>query len=318
MNILRQPPFPIQLPYEDLTADETYILEIYNDHSELIVSEQVTASDLGMVSYTLPRYFEKYDGTYSLYIYSMDIDEVADETVVIDNLYIYRPYVNPITLSDDECDIEEYAVLERTARHIIDTIVGGFYYESKSEEAIGLGTDVLPLRKRANKINAVYQNNVKVYDKNDPVDGQYSYIITPDSTALTIQIVGEYNRAQSKTVRMPVGASDSFMLYGDNYDQVLSLTEINGAPLFPKDWDYIVSGEWGWPVVPQDIKDATRLLIDDIKCGRLSYISKYITEYQTDQFKIKYSDMSLTGSGNLAVDRILERYSTPIYRLGVI
>ena len=318
MDILRQPPFPIEVSYEDLTANETYILEIYNDHSELILSEQVTASSLGAISYNLPTYFEKYDGTYSLYVYTMDVDEVADQTVVIDSLYIYRPYINPETLSDDQCDVEEYTVLERTARHIIDTIVGGFYYESKSEEANGLGADVLPLRKRANQINAVYENNVKVYDRINPIDGQYLYAITPDSTALTIQVVGEYNRAQSKTVRIPLAASDSFMLYGDNYDQVLSLTEINGAPLFPKDWDYIISGEWGWPVVPQDIKDATRLLVDDIKCGRLSYISKYITEYQTDQFKIKYSDMSLTGSGNLVVDRILERYSTPMYRLGVI
>ena len=318
MDILRQTPFPLTASYSGLLADTDYLVEIYDDHTSLIVSETITSSSSGVINYTIPNYFEKYDGTYSLYIYTMDIDGVADETVVIDNLYIYRPYVDPRTLSDDECDVEEYTVLERTARHIIDTIVGGFYYESKSEEASGLGADVLPLRKRANKINAVYENNVKIYDRIDPIEGQYVYVITPDSTALTIEVAGEYNRAQYKTVRLPIGASDSFMLYGDNYDQVLSLTEINGAPLFPKDWDYIVSGEWGWPVVPQDIKDATKLLIDDIKCGRLSYISKYITEYQTDQFKIKYSDMSLTGSGNLIVDRILERYFTPIYRLGVI
>jgi len=317
MDILRQTPFPLTASYTGLTADTEYILEIYNDHTELIVSEKVTSSPSGAINYTIPNYFEKYDGTYSLYIYTI-VDSIADETVVIDNLYIYRPYVDPRTLSDDDCDFEEYALLERTARHIIDTIVGGFYYESKSEEASGLGADVLPLRKRANKINAVYENNVKVYDRIKPLDSQYVYVTTPDNTAMTIQVIGEYNRAQSKVVRLPVGASDSFMLYGDNYDQVLSLTEINGAPLFPKGWDYIVSGEWGWPVVPQDIKDATTLLIDDIKCGRLSYIDKYITEYQTDQFRVKYSDISLRGSGNLTVDRILERYITPIYRLGVI
>lgn len=318
MDILRQTPFPLTVSYIGLSASTEYIVEIYDDHTRLIVSENITSSSSGVIDYTIPNYFEKYDGTYSLYIYTIDVDGAADETVVIDSLYIYRPYVDPRTLSDDECDVEEYAVLERTARQIINTIVGGFYYESRSEEASGLGADVLPLRKRANKINAVYENNVKVYDRIDPIDGQCVYVTTPDFTALTIEVVGEYNRAQSKTVRMPLGASDSFMLYGDNYDQVLSLTEINGAPLFPQGWDYVVSGEWGWPVVPQDIKDATKMLIDDIKCGRLSYISKYVSEYQTDQFRIKYSDMSLTGSGNLIVDRILERYFTPIYRLGVI
>jgi len=318
MNILRQPPFPFELSYEDLTADETYILEIYADHSELIVSEQVTASSLGVVSYTLPKYFEKYDGTYSLYIYTMDVDEVADETVVIDNLYIYRPYYNPSLLAEEECEIEEYVALEQIARQIIDTLVGGFYYETGAEEMNGLGADYLGLPRRANKINIVYENNVKVYDRFDPIDGQQNYIITPDGTGMTIAQSGVYNRLESKSVHMPVGASDSYMLYGDMYDQVAALTEIQGVSLFPNGFDYTVYGDWGWSVVPNDIKNATKLLIDDIKCGKLDHISKYITEYQTDQFKVKYSNISLEGSGNLIVDKILQSYSIPVYRLGVL
>ena len=117
---------------------------------------------------------------------------------------------------------------------------------------------------------------------------------------------------------MPIAASDSFMLYGDDYDAVQALTEVKGAAMFPRDWDYTVYGEWGWPVVPQDIRDATKMLMDDMKCGKLTHIQKYVTEYQTDQFKIKYSDLSLRGTGNLLVDKILENYSIPIYRLGVL
>jgi hypothetical protein len=71
-------------------------------------------------------------------------------------------------------------------------------------------------------------------------------------------------------------------------------------------------------VVPQDIKDATNMLIEDIKCGKLSYVTKYISEYETDQFRVKYNDLALKGSGNLLVDRILQNYSIPIYRIGVL
>jgi hypothetical protein len=60
------------------------------------------------------------------------------------------------------------------------------------------------------------------------------------------------------------------------------------------------------------------MLINDLKCGKLSYAQKYITEYETDQFRVKYSDLSLRGTGNLLVDKILEGYSIPIYRLGVL
>lgn len=318
MNILRQTPFPLEVSYSDLTPDTDYALEIYDDHTELQLSVTVTSNGSGVVSYELPTVFEKYDETYSLYIYTLDVNDEPEDTVVIDTLYIYRPYVNPLSLADLDCDEEEYTNLERTARQIIDTLVGGFYYTKGEVEASGLGADYLPLPKRANKINAVYENNVKVYDRVDPIDGQYTYVLSPDKTAVTIQVSGEYNRLQSKEVRLPLAASDSFMFYGDDYDAVQALTEIKGAAMFPKDWDYTVYGEWGWPVVPQDIKDATKMLIDDMKCGKLSYIHKYVTEYQTDQFKVKYSDLSLKGTGNLLVDKILENYSIPIYRLGVL
>ena len=318
MNLLRQTPFPLEVSYSGLDANTDYLLEIYDDHTFLKISEVVTSDSSGDVVYELPSEFEKYDETYSLHIYNLDLDDEPDQTVVIDNLYVYRPYLNPLSLADIDCDQEEYIDLERSARQIIDTLVGGFYYTSGEAEASGLGADFLPLFKRTNRINQVYENNVKVYDRLDPISGQNTYILSPDKTALTIQIEGSYNRQQSKQVSLPVGASDSFMLYGDDYDQVLSLTEIKGPSLFPKDWNYTIYGEFGWPVVPQDIKDATRLLINDIKCGKLDYISRYVTEYQTDQFKVKYSDLSLKGSGNLLVDKILQSYAIPIYRLGVI
>lgn len=318
MNILRQPPFPLEVSYSDLEVSTDYILEIYDDHTNLIVSEVVSSNGSGVIDFELPQGFEKFDDTYSLYIYTIDLDDLPDQTVVIDTLYIFRPYINPLTLTDDTCTQEEYINLERTARQIIDTLVGGFYYYNSEVEASGLGADFLPLPKRSNRINQVYQNNVKVYDRLDPVDGQYTYILTPDKTALTIQVSETYNRLQSKAVHLPIAASDSLMLFGDDYDQIMALTQISGPSMFPKDWDYVVYGEFGWPVVPQDIKDATKMLIEDIKCGKLTYINKYITEYETDQFKVKYSDMSLKGSGNLLVDKILQNYSIPIYRLGVL
>ena len=318
MNILRQPPFPIEISYDGLQPSTDYALEIYDDHTNLELSVTVSSDGSGVVSYELPKDFEKYDKTYSLYIYSLDENDQPDETIVIDNLYIYRPYVNPASLADIDCDEEEYIQLERTARQIIDTLVGGFYYTSGEIETVGLGADYLPLSKRANKINQVYENNVKIYDRLDPIDGQHTYIITPDKSAMTIETNYEYNRLQSRPVRLPIAASDSIMLYGDDYDAVLALTEIKGSAIFPKDWDYTVYGEWGWAVVPQDIKDATKMLINDLRCGKLSYVQKYVTEYQTDQFRVKYSDLSLRGTGNLLVDKILENYSIPIYKFGVL
>lgn len=318
MDILRQTPFPLEISYDGLDPSTDYIVEIYDDHTNTIISEVVETNAYGVITYELPTNFEKYDDTYSLYIYTINLDDEPDETVVIDSLYIYRPYINPLSLAETPGEEEEYILLERTARHIIDTLVGGFYYSSGEIETVGLGADFLPLSKRANRINIVYENNVKVYDRLDPIDGQYTYSITPDKSAMTISASGEYNRLQSKQVRLPLAASDSFMFYGDDYDAVQALTEIKGAAMFPKDWDYTIYGEWGWAVVPQDIKNATKLLINDLKCNNLSYVNKYITEYQTDQFRVKYGELATSGTGNLIVDKILQGYSIPLYKLGVI
>ena len=275
MNILRQPPFPLEVSYNGLEASTDYIIEIFDDHNFSVVSATVTTDGAGELTYQLPDDFSKYDETYSLYVYTIDLNDNPDETVIIDSLYIYRPYVNPIDLSDSSCE-NEYINLERTARQIIDTLVGGFYYSRSEVETTGLGADFLPLPKRANRINQVYENNIKVYDRLDPIDGQYTYILSPDKTALTIQVDSpeSYNRMQSKPVHLPVAASDSFMLYGDDYDAVLALTEIKGSAMFPKDWDYTIYGEWGWPVVPQDIKDATRMLIGKIGVLFLYFVTK--------------------------------------------
>lgn len=321
MNILRQLPFPLEISYSDLAVSTDFILEIYDDHSGLIITETVTSNGSGVVDFVLPTGFEKFDGAYSVYLYTI-VDDLADETVVIDTLYIYRPYINPLTLTDDECDQEEYINLERTARQIIDTLVGGFYYTVETVETSGLGADFIPLPKRANKINQVWENNSPVYNRLAPISGQDTYVITPDKTAMTVQASGIYNRLQSKSVEIPLAPSDSFTLYSDNYDQQIASKrfpmETGTISLFPKNWDYVVFGEFGWPVVPQDIKDAAKMLIDDIQGGKLLYVNKYISEYQTDQFRVKYNDLSLKGSGNLLVDKILQKYSIPIYGTRVL
>ena len=108
MNLLRQTPFPLQVSYSGLDASTDYLLEIYDNHTFLEISEVVTSNISGEVIYELPSSFEKYDETYSLHIYSLDIDDQPDQTVVMDNLYIYRPYLNPLSLADIDCDQEEY------------------------------------------------------------------------------------------------------------------------------------------------------------------------------------------------------------------
>lgn len=319
MIILRQPPFPIEVSYSGLDPDTNYLMEIYDDKSALIESIDVISSGTGVVEESLPVFFSRFDDTYSLYIYSLLAGE-PDLPVVIDTLTIQRPYVDPNSLTDDPTLLEEYTKNERIARAIIDSYIGfGFYYKNSTIETTGLGADYLPMPDRINRINYVYRNNIKVYDRFAPEGtDQDTYVITPDYTAITIYKAEEYDRSQYKPVTLPLASSDSYNLYNDNDDPVAALTRVRNMEMFPKDFDYVVTGEFGWPVVPQDIQYAAKMLVDDLQCNRINYISKYITEYRTDQFTIKYDQMALKGTGNLVVDKILDNYRMNFYRVGVL
>jgi hypothetical protein len=88
--------------------------------------------------------------------------------------------------------------------------------------------------------------------------------------------------------------------------------------LFPAGTDYIFDVEKGYKVVPYDIQDATRMLIEDIACGKLEYFKRSIAEYSTDQFKIKIEKSALSGTGNILVDKILDKYITDVKKPGVL
>jgi hypothetical protein len=309
MNLLRQPPFPLEVSYLVPNEETEYLVQIYSDKAVLLYSfEDIVSDNEKNVSIVLPEYFSRFDGTYSLYVYSLNEGQ-PEEVVVVDTLSINRPYVNPY----------DFIYKERIVRNIIDVMSGGFYYRDRTIELTGLGGDFLAMPEKINRINYIYRNNVKVYDRfADPETKQDIYVISPDHSAITIKKEGVYNRHQSAPATLPLAASDSFNLYSDSDDPIAALTKIREFDLFPKDYDYVITGEFGWPVVPQDIQEAAKMLVDDLSCNKLQYVSQYIKEYKTDQFTIKYDDLASRGTGNMIVDKILSQYSNSFYRLGVL
>jgi hypothetical protein len=70
--------------------------------------------------------------------------------------------------------------------------------------------------------------------------------------------------------------------------------------------------------VPSDIKEATLMLIDDLKCGKLDYYKRYITSYSTDQFRIQMDKSVIDGTGNILVDKILNKYVNNVKKMRML
>ena len=325
MQILRLPPYPLTLSYTVPDASTEYIIVI-DDLLEQTELEIIRVSNNKKVlTYTLNGNFLKYDKSYPVTIYESitvsGVDDSRGDIVLQDNLDIVRPYVDPETLGTTPTEIAEYVEYEKLARTIIDSVVGGFYYKRTYLEVVGQGTDYIPLWDKTHKILTVHENAELVYDSSeDPAAlASYNYLITKDKTAITkdpVELVKAINRAERKPARIPVGYSDSISLF-DTQDSG-NVQTISGGVGFAEGTDYVILLETGYKVVPYDIQDATKMLINDIKCGRLDYYKRYVKMYSTEQFKIEYDKRLLDGTGNILVDKILDKYRNNIVKPGIL
>jgi len=293
MEILRVAPYSdISLGYKIPSgyAEQTEFSYTLTDLSDLSVTE---GTFLGTSNQTLTVLVPgRYDNSYRL--------EVFDENISIhdDTYEIVRPYVDPATAGDTASEVLEYRKNEEIARAVIDSVVwGGFYYKRKTIETVGLGADYLPLWGDVKKLIAVYENN-KMLDSSN-------YEITKDKTAIVEKYDGTLNRSEQALNVIPTGSSD----------QLDVIYTFRG---FPRGYDYKLVVESGYTSIPSDIVRATQLLIEDISCGKLDYYKRYIADYNTDQFKIKFDGRVFEGTGNILVDKILSKYTKSITRPGVL
>jgi hypothetical protein len=320
MEALRLPPYPILITYTVAEPNTDHVVEIKDkDRNDILAEYEVESSADSKISIELSGDFTKYDDSYYLVVYQDSVDQ--DSIVVEDNLEVKRPYVNPNKLGTTASEIAEYAQYERIARAIIDSVTGGFYYEVNWLDQTGQGTDYLPIWDRVYKILQAYENSTLVYDASleSPVLGEWVYELTKDKTAImknteTPGLIG--NRSEQKGLNLHVAPSDSFNVYDTDYSEN-AYTFSTGAA-FPEGWDYLFLLETGYKVVPHDIYEATLMLIEDIRCGKIDYYKRYVTAYNTEQFKIQFDKSVLDGTGNMLVDKILDKYKGSITRIGIL
>lgn len=318
MELLRVTPYPLIASYDVDEANSEYFFIIReNDSDEIVFEDSITSNASSIVNIELPEIFSKYDEEYHLAIRKED---AQGELVVEDNLSIVRPYVNPNKLGTTASEIAEYRKYERLARAIIDSVTGGFYFKLDDIKTVGDGTDYIPLWDRVYRLLAVYKNGTLVYDytEDPPALDEYNYFITIDKTAITARplgYTGDINRAESAPVGLPIAESDSFEVFGEQDGAVLALKR---GVFFYKGVDYVFEVEVGYNIVPFDIQEATTMLIDDIKCGKLEYFKRYIVNYSTDQYRIQMDKSAFEGTGNILVDKILDKYVTSVKKPGVL
>jgi len=291
-------------PYADISVDfvvpagitSSPITVTITDMADLSVSSLtfLNKSAGNILDISLPG---KYDSSYRVEI--VKSPGTINEVFLQDETYeIVRPYVDPATKATTASDIAAYAVNEEIARAVIDSVIPeGFYYKKKVLHFEGSGSDFLPIWDDVKKILSVHENNVLVEDR--------QYEVTSDKTAIVEKSVDNINRAESAPLVLPAASSDSldpqFVYRG-----------------FGRGWDYLIAVEYGYTTVPSDIVRATEMLVHDIECGKLDYYKRFISSYNTDQYRIQFDKGLFEGTGNIIVDKILSKYAKSITKIGVL
>jgi hypothetical protein len=271
--------------FSDLVPNGQYTI----DYSDLLTDESFSASataDIsGDISFVLNSKYISYDGNLEATVY----DQYDDE-VIVTNIDVLRPYCDIYSLATAlGKTVSQIKEMERIARYIIDSET----FVRKEKEVVGLGSDYLVIDEKIHKLHKLYENLELVYDVEAAVHDQ-EFEISKDKTSVIL--------TQTETNRV-------------NYNRVWRDRYLDVD--FADGFEYLVDADFGWKVIPQDIKEATELLVSDISSDNMKYLNKYIESFDNADFKIKFAKNFNASTGNLVVDRILTKYKNNI-RIGVL
>jgi hypothetical protein len=291
MEVLRNNGQVPTVLFAGLVPSAAYTLSYTDLVNDLEFLDESTSNVSGEVTFTLDARYAKYDG-----ILDAVITNYLDEEVITTNIDVVRPYVLDLLSLSTTLNKSLSAVkdMERTARYIIDSEVSrGFGFVRKEKEVVGNGSDYLVINEKINKLYKVYENGILLYDSTSQTN-EVNFAISKDKTSI-----------------VPVDAQQNKTEYPEVWrDRYLSR-------IFADGYDYVIDADYGYKVVPQDIQEAAQLLCADLSSDNMKYLNKYIESFDNQDFKIKFAKNFNASTGNLVVDRILQKYKNDI-RVGVL
>ena len=229
----------------------------------------------------------------------LKIDYTISGTVFSDRKHylVTRPYATVADIVDysgygvDTVDTnyktyDEIMSAERYARFKINAFTGQkFDYVQKTISVLGDGVDVLLLPERIESISKVYENDVLVYDSTS-ANNQVTLKVTDTNYAIAID----------KGAGLEVFESYPYQADRPN------------AGYFNNGSKYSVEGMFGYKNVPIEIYDCTIRLANDFFHQDTVWKEKYVKSMQTGDWSVDISPAAYTGTGNSAVDRMLEPF----------
>lgn len=69
-----------------------------------------------------------------------------------------------------------------------------------------------------------------------------------------------------------------------------------------------LTGKWGWPQVPEQVKEAAKLLVNDYACADSQYRDRYLVSMTAADWRIQFNAGAYVRTGNVRADQLLAEY----------
>lgn len=77
---------------------------------------------------------------------------------------------------------------------------------------------------------------------------------------------------------------------------------------FLKNAEYVIDGVWGWEEVPDAVREAAKLLVNDYACGDSLYRDRFLTSMTAADWRIQFHDGAFSNTGNVRANQLLAEY----------
>lgn len=72
--------------------------------------------------------------------------------------------------------------------------------------------------------------------------------------------------------------------------------------------NFAITGTWGYEAVPEAVKEAARLLINDYACSEIAYRDRYLESIKAADWRLQYNSQAWDYTGNVRADQLLSQY----------
>ena len=226
--------------------------------------------------------------------YEIDgVERKGSQIVFINVPYARLDELRTIKELNDYSD-EELIVMERMVAKIIDVYCGqsfGFEYNA-TKTAMGGNSDYLWLPERLWRLEDV-----------TILDDYVSVLRNPEG-----DIIGKDTSSRSIGEYVVLDPDNPWRIRNRRNIDYVTISVTSNNKIFKSGNIYAVTGNWGYPYVPIEVSEATKILVKTYVYDAATYRERYITSLRAGNWRMEFAATGDQTTGNANADILLSAY----------